>query len=181
MGLRAYGVAVLTATAALWLMSVPRSEHALWPDPSPESVRTLESAVATERSDTAKTTALALAYLDARQPGLAVALVEAAPAAAQKDVRVQHVYARALIDQGRNDEALAVERDVVGACRSVAEATQTPAAPAGCDSVLLASAVRRTSILGELISLGVTDAQAHPEQARIAYRNATREARVMVQ
>jgi hypothetical protein len=180
MGLRAYGVAVLTATAALWLMSGPQREHSLLPDSSPESVRTLEAAVASERGDTAKTVALALAYLDARQPGLAVALVEAAPPAARSDVRVQHVYARALIDQGRNDQALAVERDVVGTCRSVAEATETPAA-AGCDSLLLASAIRRTSILGELVSLGVRDAQAHPEQARIAYRNATREARVMVQ
>ena len=180
MGLRAYGVAVLTATAALWLMSGTQREHSLLPDSSPASVRTLESAVASERSDTAKTVELALAYLDARQPGLAVALVEAAPAAARSDVRLQHVYARALIDEGRNDQALAVERNVVGACRSVAEATETPAA-VGCDSLLLASAIRRTSILGELVSLGVRDAQAHPEQARIAYRNATREARVMVQ
>ncbi len=182
MGLRAYGVAVLTATAALWLMSGPQREHSLLPDASGDTsgVRTLESAVASERTDAVKTVALALAYLDARQPGLAVALVEAAPAAARSDVRVQHVYARALIDEGRNDQALAVERNVLGTCRTVAEATETPAA-AGCDSLLLASAIRRTSILGELVSLGVRDAQAHPEQARIAYRNATREARVMVQ
>jgi hypothetical protein len=47
--------------------------------------------------------------------------------------------------------------------------------------VLLAAAMRRTDILGQLVSLGVQDAQAHPEEAMVAYQNATREARVMVQ
>jgi hypothetical protein len=51
----------------------------------------------------------------------------------------------------------------------------------GCDSFLLASAMRRTDILRALVSLGVEDAEAHPEAMLIAYQNATREARVMVQ
>jgi len=50
-----------------------------------------------------------------------------------------------------------------------------------CDAVLLASAMRRTDILRELVALGVEDAQAHPEMSLVAYQNATREARVMVQ
>ena len=55
------------------------------------------------------------------------------------------------------------------------------AAGRGCDPVLLASAIRRANILRELLSLGVEDAQAHPEAARIAYQNATREATVALE
>jgi hypothetical protein len=41
--------------------------------------------------------------------------------------------------------------------------------------------MRRADILRQLVSLGVEDAEAHPEEALLAYQNATREARVMVQ
>jgi hypothetical protein len=178
MGLRAYGMAVLSAASALWLMSGTQREKPLLAAPAPEAVRALEASVAVHPGDAAARRALAQAYLDAHQPGLAVALVDGAPPSALADVRLQHVYARALFDQGRNDEALTAEKRVVVACRPLAEGA---AAPAGCDPVLLASAVRRADILGELLSLGVEDAQAHPEETMVAYQNATREARVMVQ
>jgi hypothetical protein len=178
MGLRAYGVAVLTATAALWLMSGTQREHSLLAEATPLKVRELEAAAAARPGDPGTLVSLAQAYLDAHQPGLAVSLVQSAPQPARSDVRIRHVFSRALVDQGRNEEALAVEEGVVTACRPLAESA---AAPAGCDPVLLAAAIRRAGILGELVSLGVEDAQAHPEEARIAYQNATREARVMVQ
>jgi hypothetical protein len=171
-------MAVLAASAALWLMSGTQREKPLLAATSPGVVRALEASVAGHPGDAAAMRALAQAYLDAHQPGLAVALVDGAPPSALVDVRLQHVYARALVDQGRNGEALAVERRVVAACRPLAEGG---AAAAGCDSVLFASAVRRAEILGELVSLGVQDAQAHPEETMVAYQNATREARVMVQ
>ncbi len=177
MGLQAYGVALLTATAALWLTSGTQREHPLLSETLPGQVRVLEAAVAVHPENAGTVAALAQAYLDARQPGLAVGLVEGAPALARDDVRLRHVYSRALVDQGRNDEALATENEVVRSCRPLAEAA---VAPSGCDPVLLASAIRRIGILTELVSLGVKDAQAHPEQARVAYQNATREARVMV-
>ena len=47
--------------------------------------------------------------------------------------------------------------------------------------MLLASAMRRTDILRELVALGVEDAQAAPEMSYVAYQNATREARVAMQ
>jgi hypothetical protein len=178
MGLRAFGVAVLTATGALWLMSGTQREHSLLLEAVPQEVRGLEAAAATDPNDPCTLVSLARAYLAARQPGLAVALIDGAPAPARADVRVRHALSRALVEQGRNDEALAVEEQVVAECRPLAEAA---AAPAGCDPVLLAAAIRRAGILGELVSLGVQDAQAHPDEARIAYQNATREARVMVQ
>jgi hypothetical protein len=46
---------------------------------------------------------------------------------------------------------------------------------------LLTSASRRIGILSELVALGVEDAEAHPEAARLAYLNATRDARVTLQ
>jgi hypothetical protein len=94
------------------------------------------------------------------------------------DVRVRHIFARALLDQGRSEDALGVERAVLAACRPLAEGQS---AAAGCDRLLFASATRRVGILGELVSLGVQDVQAHPEEALIAYQNATHEARVVAQ
>jgi hypothetical protein len=178
MGLRANGVAILAAAGVLWAMSGTQREKPVLAATAPEGLRVLESHVAAHPADIEATRVLAQAYLDARQPGLAIVLVEGARPAVRDDVRVQHVYARALVDEGRNDDALAVEKSVVTACRPVAESAT--AAP-GCDPVLLASAMRRTDILRELVSLGIEDAQAHPEMSLVAYQNATREARVMVQ
>jgi len=178
MGLRAYGVAVLAAAAVLWAMSGTEREKPVLASSAPEAVRALELGAAAHPSDAEATRALAQAYLDAHQPGLAVVLVEGARPVVRSDVRVQHVFARALVDEGRSEEALAAESGVVASCRPVADGAP---APAGCDAVLLASAMRRTDILRELVSLGVEDAPAHPEMTLVAYQNATREARVAVQ
>ena len=178
MGLRAYGVAVLVAAAAIWAMSGTQREKPVLAAAGPGAVRVLEFNAAAHPDSVESTRALAQAYLDARQPGLAVVLVEGSRRTVHDDVRVRHVYGRALVDEGRNEEALAVEQGVVTACRPIAEGAPVPA---GCDSVLLASAMRRTDILRELVSLGVEDAQAHPEMSLVAYQNATREARVVVQ
>jgi hypothetical protein len=140
-------------------------------------VRVLETDAANRPDDVEATRALAQAYVDARQPGLAVALVGVAPSAVRGDLRVRHVYARALMDQGRSEDALTTEAGVLAACRPLMEGRAVD----GCDSFLLASAMRRTDILRALVSLGVEDAEAHPEAMLIAYQNATREARVMVQ
>jgi hypothetical protein len=176
--LRAYGVAMLAAAATLWLMSGTQKEKPLLAATEPEAVRVLETAAVAHPGDPEANRALAQAYLDARQPGLALVLVESSVPTVRDDVRVRHVYARALVDAGRNDEALTVEKGVLAACQPVLDGTQ---APAGCDGLLLASAMRRTEILGELVALGVEDAQAHPEISLVAYQNATREARVVVQ
>jgi hypothetical protein len=178
MSLRAYGTAVLVAASSLWAMSGPEREQPVLAAGAPEALRALEASVASHPADADDTRALAQAYLDAHQPGLAVVLVEGAPAAVRYRVRVEHVYARALIDEGRNDEALDVERRVVATCRGLAEGDS---APADCDTVLLVSALRRTDILRELLSLGVKDARAQPEASLVAYQNATREARVAVE
>jgi hypothetical protein len=178
MGLRVVGVAVVAAAAVLWAMSGTQREKPVLAASEPETMRVLEVKVGAHPADAEATRALAQAYLDARQPGLAVVLVEGSVPQVRGDVRVEHVYARALVDEGRNEEALAVENAVVTACRPLADGV---AGAPGCDAVIFASAMRRTDILRELVSLGVEDAQAHPEMSLVAYQNATREARVVMQ
>jgi hypothetical protein len=178
MGLGTYGVALLSAVVALWVASGTQREKPILTGLAPESVRTLEALAAGHPGDVDATRALAQAYADQRQPGLAVVLCERAPAGMWADMRLRHLCARALVDEGRNEEALAIESDVVSTCRPLMEGAH---APAGCDLVVLASAMRRAEILRELVTLGVEDTQAHPEASLVAYQNATREARVILQ
>ncbi len=179
---RTWEIAVgLAAAAAFWTASGTQRERPLLTDGAPELVRMREAVAAARPDDSEATRALAQAYLDAEQSGLAVVLLRTAPAGSMADVRVQHLYARALLDQGRSEDALAVENRVVATCASLAEGTRTPETPVGCDSILLASAMRRVDILRELVTLGVRDVRAHPEASLIAYQNATREVRTMLQ
>ncbi len=178
MTIRPYGAGLLTLGFALWVGSGSQREKAVMGSGPFARLHALEDAAASHPEDCEPTRALAQAYLDARQPGLAASLIEGAPRSIGADVRVSHLRARALIDEGRNGEALAVEEGVVAACLPRAEDRR---ADDGCDSVLLASALRRNGILRELVLLGIDDAQAHPEESLVAYLNATREARVMLQ
>jgi hypothetical protein len=175
MGLRVWSVAVLVAAGGLWLASGTQKEKPVLSDSRADAVRTLEGDVASQPNDAPHVRQLAQAYLDARSPGLAVSVVETSPEAVRGDVKVQHVYARALVEQGRNQDALAAEQRVLTQCAANAE-TASP-----CDSWLLASATRRADILKELVSLGVEDSQAQPEASALAYHNATREAHVVIQ
>jgi hypothetical protein len=180
-GLRAFGIAVASALALLWVTSGTQRERALLsdgPGAAAARVRACEASAAARPDDPQAARTLAQAYLDAAQPGLALGVLEALPAALRSDPRTAHLYARALLDQGRNDAALAVEANVVASCMPVADRSPTAPSEPGCDALLLASAVRRASILKELVALGVEDTRAQPEESFVAYQNATREARV---
>jgi hypothetical protein len=186
MAARTFGVAVVSLVVAAWVSAAPQREKALLTSGeqashgplSSDAIRELESSVALHRDDPGVTRALAQAYVDARAPGLAVALIEHAPVCVRDDVRVRHGLARALLDQGRSEHALRVERAVLAACLPLADGS---GAAKGCDPTLLASASRRIGIISELVALGVEDAEADPEAARLAYLNATRDARVTLQ
>ncbi len=180
MGLRAFGISVASVLGVLWATSGTQRERALLsdgPGAAAERVRACEAAAAGHQDDPEAMRALAQAYLDAEQPGLALGVLEGAPAL-RSDARTRHLYARALLDQGRNDDALAAEATVVTACMPAADRLSAAQSGPGCDAVLLASAVRRAAILKELVALGVEDTQAQPEASFVAYQNATREARV---
>jgi hypothetical protein len=198
MGLRAFGIVVVAALGVLWATSGTQRERPVLAGANPDHLRdhvaACEANAAAHPADAEATRALAQAYLDAAQPGLAVGALEGAPASTRDDPRTRHLYARALLDQGRNDDALAAETTVVASCMppldgaprlgehpAVATTAGSPDSPdRGCDALLLGAAVRRAAILRELVSLGVEDTLAHPEASFVAYQNATREARVTV-
>jgi hypothetical protein len=180
-GLRTFGIAVASALALLWATSGTQRERPLLsdgPGTGAERVRACEASAAAHPDDPEAARALVQAYLDASQPGLALGVLEALPATSRNDPRTRHLYARALLDQGRNEHALAVEASVVDACMPVADRAPAAQSGPGCDALLLASAVRRAAILRELVALGVEDTRAQPEESFVAYQNATREARV---
>jgi hypothetical protein len=166
---------VLAAAGALWMASGTEREHAVLSPvgeaSNPSAVAGLEAEVATAPNDDAKLRTLAQAYLDARAPGLALAVMERAPEDVRTRAKVEHLYARALIEEGRAQDALSVERTVLARCTM---------ADGICDTWLIASARRRADILEELVGLGVEDARAEPEASAVAYHNATREARLAV-
>jgi hypothetical protein len=166
---------VLVAAVAVWMASGAEREHAvlspLGEARDPAAIVGLEAQVAAAPGDDAKLRDLAQAYLDAHAPGLALAVLERAPAEVRSRAKVEHVYARVLLEEGHAQDALAVERQVLRTCTM---------ADGICDTWLIASARRRADILEELVGLGVEDARAEPEASALAYHNATREARLAV-
>jgi hypothetical protein len=169
--LRTRSLVILSALGTLWLASGTQREHRVVYDPRQDHLATLEIAYAESDHDPVKLRELAQGYLDSASPGLAIGVIEAAPKNVQEKPQIEHVYARALLDQGRATDALAMEKKVLDQCALEESA---------CDSWLVASATRRTEILTELVQLGIDDAQAHPEASVIAYHNATRQATLAV-
>jgi hypothetical protein len=166
MGIKGWNVAVLLAIVAIWFCGTTQREKRVVAV-NGDQVALLETAVAASPDDSSKLRELAQAYLDARQPGMALAIVERSPAPVRTEPSVEHIYARALLDQGRSADALAAEKRVLARCAD-------PVAPT-CSTVLIASATRRADILEQLVQLGVEDANAHPEASSLAYANATRQ------
>ncbi len=174
MGLKGWNVAVLVAIGAIWLAGSTQREKRVVGDSQSDRVALLEEQVAATPNDVARVRELAQAYLDARAPGMALASIEHAPAAVRAEPTVDHLYARALLDQGRSADALAAERRVLAQCAAAGEPPPEPAPPP-CSTYLIASATRRAEILEQLVTLGVEDANAHPEASSLAYHNATRQ------
>lgn len=174
MGVKGWNVAVLVAIGALWFCGTTQREKPVVADASHTGrIGSLETRAAAAPTDPTALRELAQAYLDSRQPGMAVGVIERAPAATRFEPTVDHLYARALLDQGRSADALAAEKRVLAAC---AAAESTPATDtAACSTWLIASATRRAEIIEQLVQLGVEDANAHPEASSLAYHNATRQ------
>ena len=180
--LKVWNGVVLGAVAALWLASGTQREKPVLAEARTDEVRALEARVAATPADATEARQLAQAYLDARAPGLALSVIESAPVAVRNDPAVEHLYARALLDQGRAIDALAAEQRVLARCSVPGEEREQGGADGmtACDTWLIASATRRADILAQLVQLGVEDANAHPEVSAVAYHNATREARLAV-
>ena len=176
--LRAWNVGVLVAALGVWLATGTQREHAVFADGAQaDHVRVLESDVAQHPTDEASVLKLAQTYMDNHAPGLAVSMIETSPERVRDAPRVAHLYARALVDQGRNQEALVAERSALATC---ADFGSDEASARGCDAKLMMSATHRADILQQLVNLGVEDSQAQPDEAAVAYFSAAREARIIV-
>jgi hypothetical protein len=171
------GLAVMIGAAMFWSLGGAERSAPVLGASSAGPVSSLEAIVAAHPESTEMTQRLAQAYLDARQPGLARALLDAAPTAVRGDARTRHLLARTLVEEGRNDSALEVEASVLAQCRSEPARELT----ASCDSVLWAAATRRAGILRQMVAFGVHDVVAQPEASLVAYRSATRQARIALQ
>jgi len=172
MGLKGWNVAVLVAIGAIWFAGSTQREKRVVGDSHTDRVALLEERAAAAPDDPVRVRELAQAYLDARAPGVALATIERAPAVVRAEPTVEHLYARALLDQGRSADALAAERRVLAHC---ADPSLEVPSKDSCSTYLIASATRRAEILEQLVTLGVEDANAHPEASSLAYHNATRQ------
>lgn len=170
MGLKVWNGVVLAALGVLWVASGTQREKPVLGLHGAE-VSALEADLASAPNDPSKIQALGQKYIEAKTPGLAVRLVESQPVAVRTEPVVEHVYARALLEQGRSGDALAAEQRVLDRCAS---------GEVACSSFLVAQATRRADILRELGKLGVEDAQAYPEKSQLAYHNATRSVGLVV-
>jgi hypothetical protein len=173
MGVKGWNVAVLVAIGAIWFCGTTQREKPVVGDSTHSGrVGMLEGKVASLPHDAAALRDLAQAYLDIHQPGMAVGAIDRAVAETRQDPNVEHLYARALLEQGRSADALVAENHVLATCAQ-------PDGPV-CSTWLIASATRRAEIIEQLVELGVEDANAQPEASSLAYHNATRQVSLAV-
>jgi hypothetical protein len=175
MSVKGWNVAVLVAIGAIWFCGTTQREKPVVGDASRTGpVAALETKAAGRPNDPAALRELAQAYLDIHQPGMAIGTIERATPAMRAEPTVEHLYARALLDQGRSADALAAEKRVLSMCADPSIEVPT------CSTWLIASATRRAEIIEQLVQLGVEDANAQPEASSLAYHNATRQVSLSV-
>ncbi len=119
--------------------------------------------------DVASVSALASAYLDRDQPGLATAVIENAPRAVRERPEVAQLQARALFHRGHAREALAVARDASDACSEAA----------ACPAWLMATTARQVAFFEQVVAAGIDDPQANPAATRAAYERSAHEVRLV--
>lgn len=175
MSVRLFSVGVLIALGALWASSGTQREKSVVDSSRTDALRLLETEAAKNPNDGAKSRELAQAYIEAKTPGLAVALLERTQLPVRTDPETEHLYARALVDHGRAADALAAEGRALSACEKRANDGKP------CAAFLVASAMRRKAVLTELVQLGIDDANANPEKSSFASQNATRQVRLAPQ
>ncbi len=173
MGVKGWNVAVLVAIGAIWFCGTTQREKPVVGDTTHNGqVGALEAKAAANPNDVNAVKELAQGYLDIRQPGMAIGTIERAAPSVRAEPTVDHLYARALLEQGRSTDALAAEKRVLAKCADV-DTNQ-------CSAYLIASATRRAEIIEQLVQLGVEDANAQPEASSLAYHNATRQVSLSV-
>lgn len=105
----------------------------------------------------ASVTALAAAYLERDQPGLASSALDAAPGDVRALPEAAHLSARALVHRGRVRDALAAAEQASAAC-----------ATGACPAWLAAKSEHQRAFLEQLVAAGVEDPQVDAAAARAA-------------
>jgi hypothetical protein len=166
----------LVLSAIAWMLNVGSEKQAAVLVPkrtlaaAGSDVTALESQAA--RAPTASNiAALATAYLDRDQSGLAAAVLDRA----SRDVREQPVLAqlsaRTLFQRGRPREALALSLDTLQNCEARAKNA--------CPAWLVAKMTRQVVFLKALEAAGIEDPSADPEATRAAYERSARDMRLV--
>lgn len=127
----------------------------------------LEAKVAL-RPDASSVAALAGAYLDRDQPGLATAVIEKAPRAVREQPEVAAQQARALFHRGYARDALAVAREASETCET-----------SGCPAWVMVKTARQVAILEQMVAAGIDDPQANPAATRAAYERSAHDVRLV--
>lgn len=150
------GIAVLAASV--------QKARAAFPT-APAELAALEQAYLRAPADAVARERLVRAYLAARAPGAASALVDRALREARlvptgPSVELLHLAAGVEFQMGRASVALGLEDEAKARC--------TAGLP------LCVSVERRHALLQEFVRLGVEDPIAHPEESAVAYQRAGR-------
>ncbi len=113
--------------------------------------------------------ALAGAYLDRGQPGLATAVIEKAPREMQQRPEIAVLHARALFHRGRVREALAIARDAGDSCSDGAT----------CAPWLVAKTTRQVAFFEQAVAAGIEDPITNPDATLAAYDRSSHEVRLV--
>jgi hypothetical protein len=159
--MRRLSLATLAAFAFLLMSGGVEHERALL-GPSGAAIKALETEAA-EGTSAHAVLELARGYLTMGHPGMAISAIEGAAPPVREVPLVRDLYARALVAQGRASGALKVDRAQLRYCHTYS-----------CESWLVASAVRRATLMEALVARGVQDEQADPEDGWVVYRQSGR-------
>jgi hypothetical protein len=152
--------AVLTGVLGLCMLAGTHREAPLVGHQKLDSVpAALEERVARHPDDAQALTQLCRAYMDRGAPGLALAAMQRAPEPVRQSPRVTHLWAVALLHEGRASDALDKERVAIATCN----------AESACAPWFLASAMRHELFLNELVRLGIEDYRRDPDGTVMAY------------
>jgi hypothetical protein len=174
MGMRLWIANALVLAGMAWMgifSGVEVGAARVLPPAAPATpIADLEARAALAPANVADIAALASAYLDRQQPGLATAVIEKAPAALRERPEIAQLYARALFHRGRAREALAVARDASDTCMD----SSTP-----CPSWLVAKTARQVAFFEQVVAAGIDDPQDDPGATVAAYERSTHEVRLV--
>jgi hypothetical protein len=113
--------------------------------------------------------ALAGAYLDRGQPGLATAVIEKLPRAVQARPEVAQLHARALFHRGHVRDALAVAREARESCTD----------GVACAPWLVAKTARQVAFFEQVVAAGIEDPVTNPDATLAAYDRSSHEVRLI--